>query len=339
MNYSLNAGEWNSVFAVPSSVVDKYIKIASSGSLKLLLFLLRHGGKIFSDKELKDALGFRREGELEDAALFWVQRGIINAEKGSLAASAEEPIQETLPEMAAPAAENKPSRSVRKLSDNGAVIYTSGDIGNRIKTDPAIDYLFKQAEILYKAPLTVPQSRVVLMLVDHYGLPAEVSAMLLTYCFRIGKTSPGYIQSVAENWAEEDIRTAAAADERLAKLEKRFSIEEQLRAAMELKTKFSPKQISFIKVWSEDWGFSADMILLAHERTLDNIGNMNFKYTNTILENWHNNGINTRAAADEESSKRKAASGKAPAKSSDSRSSIDVSDVMQDVLQKYRSEG
>ena len=108
---------------------------------------------------------------------------------------------------------------------------------------------------------------------------------------------------------------------------------------MELKTKFSPKQISFIKVWSEDWGFSADMILLAHERTLDNIGNMNFKYTNTILENWHNNGINTRAAADEESSKRKAASGKAPAKSSDSRSSIDVSDVMQDVLQKYRSEG
>ena len=28
MNYSLNAGEWNSVFAVPASVVDKYIKIA-----------------------------------------------------------------------------------------------------------------------------------------------------------------------------------------------------------------------------------------------------------------------------------------------------------------------
>ena len=68
MNYSLNAGEWNSVFAVPSSVVDKYIKIAGGNSLKLLLFLLRHGGESFSEKELKEALGFRLEGELEDAA-------------------------------------------------------------------------------------------------------------------------------------------------------------------------------------------------------------------------------------------------------------------------------
>ena len=71
MKYSLNAGEWNSVFAVPSSVVDKYIKIAGGNSLKLLLYLLRHGGESFSEKELKDALGFRMEGELEDAAHFF----------------------------------------------------------------------------------------------------------------------------------------------------------------------------------------------------------------------------------------------------------------------------
>ena len=42
MNYSLDAGAWNSVFAVPSSVVDKYIKLADGASLKLLLYLLRH---------------------------------------------------------------------------------------------------------------------------------------------------------------------------------------------------------------------------------------------------------------------------------------------------------
>ncbi len=99
MKYSLNAGEWNSVFAVPSSVVDRYIKLASAGSLKLILFLMRHGGKEFTDEQLIEALGFRREGELEDAALFWIQRGLIRYDNTSLAAAAvEAPMQIKLPE-------------------------------------------------------------------------------------------------------------------------------------------------------------------------------------------------------------------------------------------------
>ena len=337
MNYSLNAGEWNSVFAVPSSVVDKYIKLASGDSLKLLMFLLRHGGTLFSDKELVEKLGFRREGELEDAALFWVQRGIIRADNGSLTAAADDTaVQEILPEMTEPTEQKTPAASVRKLSDDGSAIYTPSDIAGRINTDKAIQYLFTEAQTLYGRLLKQPESRTILMLVDHYGLPAEVSAMLLKYCFRIGKTTPGYIQSVAQTWADDGIVTAADADIRLAKLEKRFTIEEQLRTAMELKTKFSPKQLGFIKTWSEDWDFSADMILLAYELTLDNTGGMNFSYTNKILENWKAAGISTREAAQQESTSRRKTV-KTTQAASDSPSSIDVNDVMMDVLQKYRS--
>lgn len=82
MKYSLNAGDWNSVFAVPSSVVDKYIKLANGNSLKLLLFLLRHGGEEFTEEKLNEELGFRERGELEDAALFWIQRGIVRYDNG-----------------------------------------------------------------------------------------------------------------------------------------------------------------------------------------------------------------------------------------------------------------
>ena len=84
MNYSLDAGAWSSVFAVPSSVVDKYIKLADGTSLKLLLFLLRHGGESFDEAKLRDALGIKRDGELEDAAMFWFQRGIIRMDEGEL---------------------------------------------------------------------------------------------------------------------------------------------------------------------------------------------------------------------------------------------------------------
>ncbi len=84
MNYSLDAGAWNSVFAVPTSVVDKYIKLADGASIKLLMYLLRHGGESFTEEQLKNALGIKRDGELEDAAMFWFQRGIIRMDEGTL---------------------------------------------------------------------------------------------------------------------------------------------------------------------------------------------------------------------------------------------------------------
>ncbi len=334
MKYSLNAGEWNSVFAVPASVVDRYIKIASAGSLKLLLFLMRHGGKSFTDTELKDALGFRREGELEDAALFWVQRGIIRYDNTSLAAAAEEmPEQQTLPEMEE--APKRSSSSVRAVTDSSAAIYTAADIADRINTDKAVSYLFREAQTLYGRLLKQPESRTILMLVDHYDLPAEVAAMLLKYCFKIGKTSSGYLQTVAQTWSDDGIRTIAQADERLAKLEHRFAAEEKLRAAMHLTTKFSQKQLNFIRVWTEDWEFSVDMIMHAYDITLDNTGSMNFSYTNKVLENWHAAGIRTKEAADEESKAHKTAAKKQTTE--ENTSSFNVDDIMQDVMSKYRS--
>ena len=52
MNYSINLGAWKSVFAVPSAVVDDYILLASSAAIKTLLYLLRHGGDSFSEKQI-----------------------------------------------------------------------------------------------------------------------------------------------------------------------------------------------------------------------------------------------------------------------------------------------
>ena len=337
MKYSLNAGAWNSVFAVPSSVVDKYIKIAGAGSLKLLLFLLRHGGKSFSDEELREALGFRREGELEDAALFWVQRGLIhydNSATAAMSAASEKPsLQEELPEMQ-DVAPKTATTSARNVNDTTAAIYTATDIANRINSDPAVKYLFNEAQTLYGRLLKQPESRTILLLVDHYGLPAEVSALLLKYCFRIGKTTTGYIQSVAQSWSDDGITTMSQADERLSMLERRFATEEKLRSAMELKTKFSAKQLAFIKVWSEDWGFNTDMIMLAYDITLDNTGSMNFSYTNKILENWHDAGISTKEAVQAEAEARRNNHKTNPKASN---TSIDMDDVMQDVMKKYRS--
>ena len=103
---------------------------------------------------------------------------------------------------------------------------------------------------------------------------------------------------------------------------------------MELKTKFSPNQISFIKTWTEEWGFSEDMIMLAHEMTQDRIGSMNFSYTNGILENWKKDGV---YSTDEANRKAQEFSGKFRNKKQDSsNSSIDNNDILDELRKQYQ---
>ena len=327
MNYSLNAGEWNSVFAVPASVVDKYIKIAGENSLKLLLYLLRHGGKAFSEDKLRDDLGFREAGELEDAALFWIQRGIIryenDGENRELFSDKDEAeqlvISETVPESA-------PPKVVKKEKIKPAVV-SSGDIAERIKSDSEIQMLFSEAEKLYAKPLKSRENNMLIALTDHYGLNVGAALMLLQYCFKIGKTSPEYILSCAQNWADEGIDTIDAANEKILALEKKNSVCERLREAMELKSKLTAKMKEFIRVWTEEWNFSEEMIMLCYEKTVNAKQEFKFEYANKILENWKNAGLYTKEAVEAADLARKK-----PVKSANSakseNSSFDINDIM-----------
>ncbi len=344
MNYSLDAGAWSSVFAVPASVVDKYIKLADEASLKLLLYLLRHGGESFTEEQLREALNIKRDGELEDAAMFWFQRGIIRMDDGALVPT-DDTAQERLPEVSEPEPEKQlaiGASSLRKVAvNNGSAIYTAGDIAQRIKTDGAIDFLFKEVQQLYGRPLKNPESRVVIQLTDFYGLPAEVAVMLMKYCFRIGKTTQNYILTTAQDWVNENIRTVEEADQHLQKLEKRFSIEEHLRQAMDMKTTFSPNQLNFIKIWTEEWGFGEDMIILAYQITLDNKGSLNFNYTNKILENWKNAGVYTtddakRSNEEFREKRRKKPETAGNSSSNSGTSSIDMDDVLEELRRQYQ---
>lgn len=338
MNYSLNAGEWNSVFAVPASVVDKYIKIAGENSLKLLLYLLRHGGKSFSEDKLKNDLGFHEIGELEDAALFWIQRGIIryenDGENRALFSDKDEAEQLVLSE-AVP--EITPQKAEKNEKIKPAAV-SSGDIAERIKSDSEIQMLFNEAERLYAHPLKSRESNMLISLTDHYGLNVGAALMLLQYCFKIGKTTPEYILSCAQNWADEGIDSVDAANEKILALERNNSISERLREAMELKSKLTAKMKEFIRVWTDDWGFSEEMIMLCYEKTVNAKQEFKFEYANKILENWKVAGLYTKEAVEAADLARKKPVKTASAAKSEN-SSFDVNDVVARIKQRRNNGG
>lgn len=348
MEYSLNAGVWNEIFAVPSSVVDKYIKLASGNALKLLLFLMRHGGKSFGAETLRAELGFAESGELEDAALFWVQRGVIRAEKpkGSLALF---PSAEDAPrgdDTAVTAADTERPKSERlAVAEAKPAVITNGDIARSISSSPEMKMLFDEAEKMYARPLHENERQTIAQLSLHYGLPCEVSLMLLGYCFKTGKVSTSYISKVAKSWANEEITTVKLADEKIRSLERQSSIEQHICEKMGLTSALSANVRRMIGIWTADWGFGEDMILLAYDKTIDATGKWNASYANRILENWKEHGICTPQAAkkaDEEF--KKAAVAKKPSApkrvtTAAGKPSFDTDRLRNQVMKKYIKNG
>ena len=61
MDYTLNMGPWNSVFAVPTALVDRYLRLAGKEQLQVLLWMLRHSGERVSPEKLAQELGMDTE--------------------------------------------------------------------------------------------------------------------------------------------------------------------------------------------------------------------------------------------------------------------------------------
>ena len=76
MSYTVNLGCWGSIFAVPTEIVDKYLKIAGSAQLKVLLYILRHSGEEFDLQTIAKYLNMD-SFDVKDCIEFWVSFNII----------------------------------------------------------------------------------------------------------------------------------------------------------------------------------------------------------------------------------------------------------------------
>ena len=88
MEYFLNAGNFGSVFAVPISVVDNYIKLANEASIKVLLYMLRNNEQALSCKNISDALNIS-ENQVEEAFVFWENANVFMKKSDAFAIELE----------------------------------------------------------------------------------------------------------------------------------------------------------------------------------------------------------------------------------------------------------
>ena len=313
MSYSVNPSAFKSIFAVPTDIVDKHIRLANEHQLKVLLWILRNSPDNPDINSMCRDLKMAFDDAV-DYLQYWVLTGVLGS-------------GENIPAPKAEKKEEKPAPAAEKVAVPPAVqpvemIHskpTSSEIAQRLDESPEIGHLFNEAQQMLGKTIGYDGQCTLLLLHDHYGLPAEVLFMLIEYCVSIGKTNYSYIEAVGKDWGTREIDTMDKAAEQISALRKANSVwKEFAKSAGISNPRPTMKQVSYLRKWSEEWKFSNDMIILAYEEMANHTGKLSFAYIDKVLASWHKKGFKSAADIEEEaaeyekSQKAAASSGKAP---------------------------
>lgn len=287
MSYSVNPSAFKSIFAVPADLVDQHIRLASEHQLKVLLWILRNS----PDNPDIDAMCAALKIDKDDASdylHYWVMTGMLTVD-GSAPATA--------PVIKAPAEINtQPEIKAEEKAEIDIVPSkpSSAEIATRIEESPEIGYLFNEAQIKLGKTIGYDGQCTLLLLHDHYGLPAEVLFMLIEYCVSVGKTNYSYIAAVGKDWGKREIDTLEKAAEQIAALNSVNKTWRIIAANAGLSNpRPTTKQVPYLRKWSYEMKFSDEMIILAYEEMANHTGKLSFSYIDKIMTTWYNAGYKT----------------------------------------------
>ncbi len=209
-----------------------------------------------------------------------------------------------------------------KLKRENKPVYDPAEIARIRERDEQISELLKTAEMLLNKPLGVNDISTIVSFYDWLGLPIDVIYVLLSYCGRQNK-STRYMEKVAMDWADKGISDQDAAEDYLnlfvnqyKKIMRFYGITDRAP---------SEEEQSYMSSWIKKLNMPLEIIKEACSRTVKNTGKASFAYTNTIINDWYNAGVQSPEQIkqlDEEYAKKAAErpnkkQGKKPAASSD----------------------
>lgn len=294
MEYRLDVGLWNQVFAVPAALVDRHLKLAGKEQLQAILWLLRHPDRSFAPAELAEALGMPEDAAL-DCLDYWEDRGLLASAMGELRPVPQpEAPPSVRPAAPAPAREEAPPpKEAKPLPAKKRMPRPDTEhLAARLEESEEVRFLMQEAEATLGKTLSPAMTALLLAATDDYGLPVEVTVMLLHYAKEVGKTGTSYIDSVARDWAESGVFSLEAADAKLQDLSQRRLAWNKVSSAAGLpKRSPSKKEEEAALRWVEQWGFSQEMLSAAYERCVDNTGKFSAAYMDRVLESWHTAGV------------------------------------------------
>ena len=317
MDLCLDLGVWNSVFVVPSSIVDKHLRKANESQLKFILYLLRHPGMNFDEEIVCSDTGINGDA-YKDALEYWLNAGLIKNVDDKLVPDKEEATKEVAfkesPKKEAPKKEIEPKKEEEKPEGKSykSTIRKPSQLDpyyvqDRIKNDQELNDLVKTVESMFGGRITPSIRNIIVSCIDDYDMETPVVAMMFQYCASEGKKSVYYIDSLAKDWAENGITDYASAEIKLAELADSNQAWNKVSSICGMPERRSPsdKEKVFVNTWINEWHVSDDLIREAYNRSADNTGKMSLPYMNKVLKSWQDHRLYTIEDVRREDERRK----------------------------------
>lgn len=300
MIYRFDIDRWGAEFSVPYSVVNEHIKQADGNFVKVLLCILA-GGRNSDTQTISRTCGVA-ESEVDDAVLYWQQRGVISFNSNAAQPAVSEipqPVRNAPQPSGSFSERNEPVSLVEavKVSKNapaGRVVvnYSQREIKEKAEKDKNLRQLITDIQGILKFSINGKELGRLVELYELYHFDVPTILLAAQYCSSIGKHSVAYLYAVMQRWFEEDINSYAEVEQAIIKSNEIKSFENKVLKIFGMESKPSSRQKEYISKWNK-LGFSVELLEIAYNKCMDAKGKLNFSYIDGILMNWSNSSIST----------------------------------------------
>ncbi len=262
---------------VENEFIDLYMTKANGEYVKVYLMLLRYlnaDDQSISISKIDDLLECTEKDVLR-ALNYWHEAGLLKIDydaSGSICGLSIGKVTK----VSAPA--NKPAVSIPPKHSSA--------------TQEDLRQLYFVAEQYMGKPLSASEIKKINYFFDELHFSIDLIEYLIEYCVENGHKSMHYIEKVAHNWADANISTVGQAQDCTALFTASNKTSFAILNAFGVKGRCPAQlELEYIRKWTDEYGFSLDIILEACNRTIANTHKADFKYTDSILRNWVANNV------------------------------------------------
>ena len=125
-----------------------------------------------------------------------------------------------------------------------------------------------------------------------YEFDEQVMVSLFDYCFGKSALHKNYVQTVAEAWSKNNIKTFNDLENYYQKRDNMAKTKKAIAKKLGRYTAFSEFEDEYIEKWVLDYGYNLDIINIALKKTTSK-ANPTFDYFDKLLTDWHDRKLKT----------------------------------------------
>lgn len=300
MNHITLQNNQTTYTAIPNRFLDDYMPKANGEFVKVYLYLLRNSSTTspISISGIADQMN-HTENDVLRALRYWEQEGLLKLTfhtDSSLTGITlcDYPTLDTPSPLEEPASYAEKETYADKETNSLQFTvppkqnYSHIQLKNFLASED-IEQILYVAQKYLGMTLSDTDTNTILYFYDGLHFSADLIEYLIEYCVSIGQRSMRYIEKVALSWAEKGYQTVSEAKNSTTTYSKNcFAV---MKSFGINNRRPGNSEILMIQKWTNEYGFSIDIITEACNRTIRSIHQPSFEYADRILIKWKKQGV------------------------------------------------